>query len=299
VTGRKKALGRGLEALLPDLETESGGSRTETVSIGRIDPNPFQPRQHFDPAGLEELASSIQTHGILQPLVVRPSGTGFELVAGERRWRAARQVGLVRVPVVVREGVSDEQMLELALVENVQRRDLDPIERARGFQALIDRLGLTQEEVAGRVGLQRSTVTNHLRLLELPGSIQEAVAKGLLTMGHARAMLGLPGERDMQALLEAVVREDLSVRDVERRVREQTSRRRVKVGAASKEPPAAPQAPPPWVAELERRMREHLGTKVSVQPTGPAQGRIVIDYYDRDTLDRICDILAPRPKLPL
>src|SRR5262249_13839390 len=160
-----------------------------------IRPNPFQPRRHFDEASLSDLAQSLKTHGVLQPIVVRTSPAGFELIAGERRWRAARIAGLARLPALIRTEVSDREMLELALVENLQREDLDAIERAQGFRAMIQSLSLTQEQVAERVGIQRASVANHLRLLDLPAPVQDAVSKGLLSMGHAKAILALSGTK--------------------------------------------------------------------------------------------------------
>jgi len=287
----EKRLGRGLGSLLGE---PRGGQDLLEVELDRIQPNPYQPRKTLDPAALEELSESVRAHGILQPLVLRSQGAGFELIAGERRWRAARLAGLDRVPAMVRADVTDQQMLELALVENVQRRDLDPIERAQGYLALQESLDLTQEQVAERVGLRRSTVTNHIRLLDLPKPVQEAVARGLISMGHARALLGLPEAEDRIRWMERIVREDLSVREVERRVRARASgggqQEKPSGGAASKEP-----SRPAWADTLERRMRETLGTKVALQPSGEARGRIVIDYYSREALDRLLEVLAPQP----
>jgi len=289
----ERRLGRGLSSLLGEPRGEESLLELE---LDRIRPNPFQPRKSMDPAGLEEPTESIRSHGILQPVAVRKKGAAFELISGERRWRAARLAGLKQVPAVAREDVSDEQMLELALVENVQRRDLNPIERAQAFQALQEAFGLTQEQVAERVGLRRSTITNHLRLLELPQPVQDAVAQGLASMGHARALLGLPQDSDRVKLLEKVVREELSVREVERRVRERVGGM-PKPEAATPASDAKAQERPAWATELEQRMRESLGTKVTLQPVGEARGRIVIDYYDREALDRLCEILAPRPSV--
>lgn len=244
----------------------------------------------FDAEGLDELRESIARHGLLQPVVVRPTTNGFELISGERRWRAAQQVGLASIPAVVRNNVSDSDMLELALVENLQRRDLDPIERAQGFRALMERLSLTQQAVADRVGLKRATVANHLRLLDLPEPIQVAIAKGLIQMGHARALLGLPSPQGMVSLLEEIVRQDLSVREVERKVRDRLAR-------TNPSPALTTPAQPPWARELQRRMQEHLGTKVQLLDLGGEHGRIVIDYFTRGDLDRLVGILAPRPTL--
>lgn len=288
----EKRLGRGLGSLLGE---PPAGEDLRELELDRIRPNPFQPRKSLDPVALEELAESIRNHGVLQPLAVRNQGAGFELIAGERRWRAARIAGLPRVPVVVRQAVSDHQMLEWALVENLQRRDLDPIERAQGFQAMQRGLEMTQEQVASAVGLKRSTVTNHLRLLELPEVVQASIARDLLSMGHARALLSLREPAEQVRFMEQSVREGWSVREVERRVQQRQGGSRK--GAMQPTPPPSSASTPPWAAELERRMRENLGTKVTLQPSGDSRGRIVIDYFSREALDRLCLILAPRTRV--
>jgi ParB family chromosome partitioning protein len=284
-------LGKGLGSLLGDPKEPEGPSAE--VEISQVRPNPFQPRNVFDSTALEELRDSIKRHGILQPIVVRRVDGGFELVSGERRWRAAKQAGLTEIPAIVRGGVSDADMLELALVENVQRKDLDPIERARGFKALMEKLSLTQQGVADRVGLKRTSVANHLRLLELPAKVQEAVGGGLLSMGHARALLGLPTAAAMISALGQIVRKDLSVREVERLVRERVS----KAAQGGAEAAAGDDRPEPWVGEIQRRMQDHLGTKVSLQDHQGKRGRIVIEYYTRTDLDRLCGLLAPQETL--
>ncbi|MBM3988030.1 MAG: ParB/RepB/Spo0J family partition protein, partial [Planctomycetes bacterium] len=198
----ERRLGKGLSSLLGG---RVEGATSQELALALIDPNPFQPRVTMDPAGLEELRDSISNHGILQPIVVRKLDGRYQIISGERRWRAARLAGLERIPAVLREVVSDNEMLELALVENVQRRDLDPLERARGFKALMEGLGITQEAVAIKVGLKRATVANHMRLLELPEKVQQAVGKGLLSMGHARALLGLSTPEQIEGLMEQCV----------------------------------------------------------------------------------------------
>ena len=281
----ERRLGRGLGSLLS--ATPPAEPRTE-IEISQVRPNPYQPRKTFDPAALQSLQASIERLGLLQPVVVRPALEGFELISGERRWRAARAAGHEMIPAVIRSGVRDEEMLELALVENLQREDLDPIERARGFKQLQEG-GLTQEQVATRVGLQRSTVTNHVRLLELPEDVQKAVARGLLSMGHARALLGLRERKAIRALMRQTIRRDLSVREVERRVRKLEHPRSPHNGPSA--------APPPWIAEIETRLRESLGTKVCLQNNPGYRGQIVIDYYDRPSLDSLIARLAPRATL--
>jgi ParB family transcriptional regulator, chromosome partitioning protein len=294
----ERRLGRGLSALLTQSETsqvqstEPESQARAELPLDRIRANPFQPRENFDPAALAELVQSIRQHGLLQPVVVRLQGDAYELVSGERRLRAFRELGRSVIPAIVRPSVSDAEMLELALVENLQRRDLDPIERARGYRRMMQELGVTQEQVADKVGLQRPTVANHLRLLELPEPGQQALAKGLIQMGHARALLGCRDEALAKKLLERTVREDLSVREVEAlvRARSQPSSERsepVKV--------VVPQAP--WVRDLESRMREHLGTKVELKNGPGYRGQIVIEYFQREDLERLSEILAPRDRL--
>jgi ParB family chromosome partitioning protein len=322
----ERRLGRGLGSLLGNrapapaaselpvvAATPASGSREE-IPLDLIRPNPFQPRQVFDAAGLQELKASITNHGILQPVVVRAIDDGFELVSGERRWRAARLAGLTAIPAVIRSGVSDDDMLELALVENVQRRDLDPIERAIGYQSMVERLGLTQEEVAQRVGLQRATVANHLRLLDLPENIRQALSGGRISMGHARALLAMEPGAEQTSLAQTIEREGLSVREVERRVREWLASRETPADAAkltetSATPKADPIAPAadlpravqPWARALEDRLKTALGTKVEIRvdpnSASGVEGQVLLHFYDRQQLELIIDRLAPAHRL--
>lgn len=285
----ERRLGKGLGSLLG---THSGPTEAFELDIGAIDPNPFQPRRSMDPAGLEELRDSISAHGVLQAIVVRKMGDRYQLVSGERRWRAARLAGLDRIPATVRDVVDDSEMLELALVENVQRRDLDPMERARGFKALMEALGITQEAVAVKVGLKRATVANHLRLLELPDKVQEAVGKGLLSMGHARALLGLSQREQIEELMEQCVRRDLSVRDIERLVRERAAR---SVGAGPEDSVAHARAA--WMAQTERRLQEALGTRVSITCDANFRGEIRVEFAEKQELNRLLERLAPSQML--
>ena len=281
-----------MSALLPD----SGRTpSSHELELDTIQPNPHQPRKTFSPAGLEELRRSIINHGVLQPVVVRRQGAGFELVSGERRWRAARMAGLRTIPAVVRPEVSEDEMLELAIVENVQREDLDPIERAKGYHLLMERLGLTQEKVAERVGLKRSTVANHIRLLELPEDIQQGVAQGSLSMGHARALLSIQDRNRLVDLAANVVRNQLSVREVERLAREE----KTPAGPSAETSPdkVVTPAQPPWVTDLEGRMQEHLGTKVTLKNGEDYRGQIVVHYFDREELERLLTLLAPQQEL--
>jgi ParB family transcriptional regulator, chromosome partitioning protein len=293
-----RRLGRGLGSLLgTDGPSTDEIARPETtLRLADIRPNSHQPRKTFDAEALNELTASIREHGVLQPIIVRTLGDGaYELIAGERRWRSAKQAGLQEIPALIRTDVSDEQMLELALVENVQRQDLDPMERAEGYRELMAGLDLSQEQVAEKVGLRRSTVANHLRLLELPAEAQLAVRKGLVSMGHARALLGIGRPTEILGLLQRIVREGLSVRQVEDLVRSHNSARRVTTRGGAAAGADSPEVP--WKNELEARMRQHLGCKVQIRNGPNFRGEIVIEYYDRQDLDRLSEKLAPRTSL--
>lgn len=290
-------LGRGLESLIAHGSTDevSGVSQRE-ISIAQIRPNPMQPRKVFESTHLEDLRNSIENHGILQPICVRKVEGGFEIISGERRWRAARLAGLRTMPVVVREDVGNNDMMELALVENLQRQDLDPIEKAQGFAEMIDNLDLTQEQVAAKVGLKRSTVTNHLRLLELDQDVQEALVSGLISMGHARALLAVTGDsKDKQKALATIVRDELSVRQTERLVKgEHPAPVSVEGGSTGASKAPAPERPEAWVQELERRIREHLGVRVDLAVRKGYKGQISLHFSGRDELDALVEGLAPK-----
>ncbi|MBE3590956.1 MAG: ParB/RepB/Spo0J family partition protein [Firmicutes bacterium] len=279
----KRGLGRGLDSLLPSLEPRDGETAHQ-VEIERIEPNPHQPRRRFDEAALAELADSVRQHGVLQPLIVRRQGDRYQIVAGERRWRAAQLAGLKTVPVVVRD-VDDQQMTEIALIENLQREDLNPIETARAYQAMMDKLGLDQEGLARRVGKSRSAVANSLRLLSLEEELQEQVASGRLTEGHARALLALPpGEARRQAA-RRIVDQGLSVRETEALARERSAR----VGPRSRRPRSAE------VADLERALKEALAAPVRIRP-GARKGMIEITYFGDEDLERLVHrMIGTRP----
>jgi ParB family chromosome partitioning protein len=273
------ALGRGLASLIPQRTTPA--TAVVEVPLARIAPNPYQPRHRMDDAGLEELAASIREHGILQPVLVTETLDGYQLVAGERRVRAARIAGMERIPALVRQ-LADRDQLEVALVENVQRADLDPIDEALAYRQLIEEFGLTQERVAERVGKARTSVTNTLRLLDLHPDVQAAIADGHLTEGHGRALGGLP--IDGQAhVLGTVIGQDLSVRQTEELVRRLREPRPVRE--------AAPQRQlDPDLERLEEELRQRLGTKVSLSRSRNG-GRIVIEYYSDEELGRLYERL--------
>jgi len=286
----ERRLGRGLGALLSEPAVEA---RPTELNLASIRPNPLQPRRHFDTEALAELRDSIRQHGLLQPIVVRRKGDGFEIVAGERRWRACRLAGLQQIPAVIREDLDDRGMLELALVENVQRQDLDPIERARAFQQLKSVLGVTQEQVADRVGLRRPTVTNLLRLLELPEAVQALVSSNQLSMGHARAILSAEDPATRLELAKEAVAQHWSVRELERRARTGLQGRLAGQGTGDDAAATAAEVPA-WVAAVEARLKTALGTRVAIKAGAGERGQIQIDYYGRRDLDRLLAMLAPR-----
>jgi len=277
---KRRALGLGLDALLPVAAPKSayGDKSVFSLPIERIVPQKGQPRQHFAPKALEELAQSIREHGLLEPLVVRKSQSDrFELVAGERRWRASQKAGLKDVLVVVKD-VSPAKAFELALIENVQREDLNAVELAEALDRLMRESGMTQEDLAKRVGKDRTTVANSLRLLKLPQRVRQKVITGELSEGHARALLGEPDAKKLEALAERVIRGQLSVRDTEALVR-----------AARKGPKKEPtDAKTASVRDLEARLARAFGTKVEVRDRGN-KGEVVIPYANLDALDRLLD----------
>ncbi len=279
----KKALGRGLKALIPDAPRARAGFAELPVS--RVRPNPHQPRKHFEEEALEQLAASIREHGILQPLLVSEDGEGgYLLLAGERRWRAAQLAGLDVLPAVIREKVDDRRELEMALVENLQRRDLTPMEEARAYEELRRREGLSQAEIASRVGFNRSTVANSLRLLKLPAEIQEMVEVGQLSAGHARTLINQDPEKQRD-LAEMVVSEGLSVRELERRIaaaREGSGRERAQK--------TQKRAKDPNLVEAEEKLKSRLGVPVQIRETRRG-GRIVLDCPDREELLRVYEEL--------
>ena len=287
----RKVLGRGLGALLSAEGTASATEEASEFPIDQIDPSALQPRVHFDDAKLEELAQSIRANGVVQPLLLRPKGQRFELIAGERRWRAAQLAGLTKVPAVVR-NVSDDKVLELALIENIQREDLNPIEEAQAYQKLIENLGLTQEVVAERVGRDRSYVTNYLRLLRLPDDIQDLVKIGRLSTGHGRTLLGVDDVDLQRRLARRIIEQDLSVRATERLVRDSAVERPARKTKSSSVAPNDAN-----LRAAETKLRRHFGTQVRiVQTKEGTKGKIEIEFYDSADLDRLYSLLiSARP----
>ncbi len=276
--GKRTALGTGLDALLPDrLEGEFF-----LCPVEEIRPSPSQPRQDFPPEAIEELAESIREKGLIQPVILRQAADGgYELIAGERRWRAAQRAGLTEIPSILREA-DEEEVLELALVENLQRQDLNPVEEALAYRVLIEKMGLTQEELAARIGRSRAAVANTVRLLTLPERALAALRKGRISAGHARAILALDDERDRLGLLEEILKKGLSVRQAESLVRKPRPR-------------SAPRERDPDVKALEARLARRLGTRVVLQPgRKKGTGRIAIEYRSLDDLDRILDAMEGR-----
>ncbi len=287
----RKVLGRGLEALIPGSSVASPdpqpGEKVAQIPLEEIDANPFQPRKRFDDDRLKELADSIRTDGVLQPVVVRRRGNRYELVMGERRLQAARLAGVPMMPVVVRE-VRDADALRLAIVENVQRENLNAIEEAQAYRRLISEFGLSQTDVAGMVGKDRSSVANTIRLLNLPDEVQRMVADGTLTGGHARALLSLATQKEQLALARRIAEQNLSVRQVEAevglvRVRKDTEK-------THKDKPA-------YLVDLEKAFAQYLGTRVAIDEKRGGKGRISIEFYSYDDFERLATLMkVPLPR---
>ncbi len=279
---QKRGLGRGLGALIPDAALPHTGTRE--IALEEIEANPYQPRRRFGEAALDDLASTIKAHGVLTPIVVRRGPNGFQIIAGERRVRAARLAGLTAVPAIIKEA-NDGQAFEMALVENLQREDLNPLESAEAYHRLSEEFGLTQEEIAGRLGRDRSSIANALRLLRLPKRIQDDVADGTLSEGHARALLGLERPADQLKARELVVKKGLSVRETEALVR------RLRDGKAGPAPQRAAN-PDPNLAALEDQIRSTLGTKVRIVREGAGGGTIHISFFSADELTRVVEAIV-------
>jgi ParB family chromosome partitioning protein len=276
-----RKLGRGLDSLI-EQTTETAGAEGRDVPCASIRPNPFQPREVLDEDSIRELAASIKEHGVLQAPVVRPAEDGYELVAGERRLRACKLLGLETIPVTIRK-IDDDRMLEIALVENLQREDLNPIEKARAYRRYLDEIELTHDEAARRLGKERSTITNQLRLLDLSDDIQAMVSRGTLSMGHARALLAIPDEARRRDLARRIDAEGLSVRETERLARDGRAVQPRKTRKEKAERSA-------HMEDLERRLRERFATKARIDG-GKKKGKIVLEYFSMGELSRLLDLL--------
>lgn len=277
-----KALGKGLSALIPETEDFGAGAvRFFQCPIEMIEPNPYQPRQTFEGEELEDLAKSVKEQGILTPLLVSKTEKGYRLIAGERRWRAAQKAGLARVPVVVRE-TTPVQSLELALIENIHRKDLNPIEEAMAYNRLLEDTGATQESLAARIGKDRATIANTLRLLKLPGSIQKDLMDGRISMGHARVLAGLKDALEQKAMRDEIIRKDLSVRQAEALVKKRSRSGAGKIGERARDP---------YLQSLADSLKSSLGTKVEIRKRGK-QGSILIYFYSEEELDRLLEVLG-------
>lgn len=291
----KSGLGKGLGALIgtrPAAERimpaeESSGEKIHHVRLDSITPSPLQPRKEFEKEPLQELVDSIRQHGIIQPLIVRPINGRHELIAGERRWRAAKELSLPTVPVIIRRA-TDLEVLEISLIENLQRADLNPIEEAQGYARLANEFGMRQEDIALKVGRSRASVANALRLLDLHAQIQTWLMQDLLSVGHAKVLLGLKAGNEQLAVAETVLRRKATVRQTERLVANQlgTARNKQKRSVSAVNPAA--------IEELRNRLQQHLGTKVNIHHN-EKRGRIEIEYYGNDDLDRIVTAIGLRP----
>lgn len=282
---RRAGLGRGLEALIPSPESET--AEFLQVPVDEIEPNPQQPRSRFDEEYLEELSASIREVGVLQPVIVTSGDEGYVLVAGERRWRAAQRAGLKTIPAVVRETAADHTLVE-ALVENLQRQDLTPLEEAHAYRQLLEKYGMTQEQVAQRVGKSRPAVSNTLRLLQLPGPVQRMVDSGALSAGHARALLGLDDKKYALYLAERAVDEGWSVRQIEEAVR---NRREMEDGESEDPPPRVRQLRPVELIELEKRLSDHLDARVKISYRNQ-RGKVEIRFGSLEELERIYRVIS-------
>ena len=291
MTEQSRRLGRGLEALLGPVNKEQAAQEgaLREVAVQSIRPNPFQPRRTIEPTKLQELADSIQASGLLQPVVVREANGGYELIAGERRWRAVQKLGWTKVPVVVKQA-DDRTLLTLAIIENIQRAELSPLEEAASYQRLIDEFKASQGDVARLVGRDRSTVANALRLLKLPAEVRELLERRQLSEGHARALLGVTDDRLLTRLAHAAVAEGWSVREVEARVRGERPAAPAKKGAKGPAKPISADT-----RRVEEALRKHLGTDVKLAPKRRGRGIISLQYYSNDDLARLLELILGRP----
>lgn len=281
-----KGLGRGIQALFPDLDVKEEEAVKE-IEINQLRPNPYQPRKHFQEEAIHELKESILEYGIVQPIIVRKSIKGYEIVAGERRFRAAKEADLKTVPAVIR-NLTDQQMMELALLENLQREDLTPMEEAAAYQMLMDELKFTQEQLAKRLGKSRPHIANHIRLLSLPENIQQLISNGTLSMGHGRTLLGLKDKTKIQTVVKQIEKEGLNVRQLEQLIQ----RINQNVSRETKEDKKEKNI---FFQEQESLLRDHFGTSVKIRK-GSKKGKIEIDFFSEEDLQRILELLAGENK---
>ncbi|ABY95905.1 MULTISPECIES: ParB/RepB/Spo0J family partition protein [Thermoanaerobacter] len=279
----KKGLGRGLQALIPEYRTEEPQG-VETINIAYIHPNQYQPRKQFDEDSLKELAESIKQNGVIQPIIVRKVDSGYQIVAGERRWRAAKIAGLSEIPAIVRD-FDDLQVMEIALIENLQREDLNPIEEAKAYKALIEQFNLTQEEISKKIGKSRSVIANSIRLLNLDDRVQEMLVKGDITIGHAKVILSLPNKSLQYEAAKKVVEENLNVRETENLVKN-LLRKNEKNSQKTKSNKIDVH-----IKEIEDDLCSFLGTKVKISQKSKDRGIIQIEYYSEEDLTRIIEII--------
>ncbi|MCM3736292.1 ParB/RepB/Spo0J family partition protein [Bacillus cytotoxicus] len=278
-----KGLGRGINAFFPDLDVKEGETIQE-LQVNQLRPNPYQPRKYFHNETIQELALSIKEHGILQPLIVRKSIKGFEIVAGERRFRAAKEANLKTVPAVVRE-LNDQQMMEFSLLENLQREDLSPIEEALAYQMLMEELKVTQEQLAKRLGKSRPHIANHIRLLSLPPFVQDMIANGSISMGHGRTLLALKDKTKINSLLQRIKEEGLNVRQLEQIIQQMNE-------YVSRETKKQKPQKNIFFEEQETVLRDRFGTSVKIKGTKQEKGKIEIQFFNKDDLQRILELLA-------
>lgn len=277
---KKVTLGRGLDALIPVEKDDNGYI---LVSVDQLKPNPFQPRQEFDEISLNELSASISENGIIQPLIVRKTEMGYEIIAGERRWRAAQKIGLNLVPVILKKA-TDREILQLALIENLQREDLNPLEEALAYEQLIGDFGLTHDEISKRIGKERSTITNQIRLLKLPDSVKEALRCGNITAGHARALLSIESPNKANELLESIINQKLSVRQTERLVQNLSRHRDDKRETHESDY---------YLDYATEELKKAFGTQIRIIDK-KGKGKIEIEYYSKEELERIIEILCSK-----
>lgn len=277
-----RRLGKGLDALISPVEVKEEDQIRE-IELGQLRPNPYQPRKMFAPKAIEELKESIETHGVLQPIIVRRSIKGYEIVVGERRFRAANEAGLEKIPVVVRD-LNEQKMMELALIENLQREDLNPVEEALAYQRLMEGLRITQEELANRLGKSRPHIANHLRLLQLSRQIQDLIAREELSMGHGRALLGLKNKAKLKSVIDRVMKEHMNVRQLEALIQQMNNN--VPRETSQKKKPKKDVL----ILEKEASLRERLGTAVTINKS-KQKGRIEIAFYSDNDLERVLELL--------